>query len=130
MSVALEDLVAPAFPLRKGPRGYFDLARKARVIKDNVLQIVGTRRGERVRRPSFGISWERILFEPADEILFKLLRFEITEGLAKWEPRVTVLEIEPEIDATLGKLRYTVHYVINGLRLKDSASDERDLVRR
>src|SRR5205814_343710 len=58
---------------------------QARVIRDNVRQIVGTRRGERVRRPSFGISCERILFEPADEVLFKLLRFEITEGLATWE---------------------------------------------
>ncbi|MHB9023477.1 MAG: GPW/gp25 family protein [Armatimonadota bacterium] len=68
-------------------------------IHESLRQILGTRRGERFLRPDFGCRLHELLFECNDAILHGLLRHEIRDALARWEPRIIIDEVLVTADA-------------------------------
>lgn len=64
-----------------------------RLIKNDILQLLLTSFGERVKRPSFGTPVRRSSFEPLDDITINRLRNGIEEALAIYEPRVIFKDI-------------------------------------
>jgi phage baseplate assembly protein W len=67
-------------------------------IHESIRQILGTRRGERFLRPEFGSRLPELLFEPNAAILAGLVRHEVRDALAQWEPRIVVLDVTVEAD--------------------------------
>ena len=78
----------PSFPLRAGDRGLFRDDTDVGLIRGNILQILGTRQGERVMLPLFGSKVRDFIHEPLDHITCALLRFDIIRAIRRWEPRV------------------------------------------
>ena len=64
-----------------------------RLIKNDLLQLLLTAPGERVMRPDFGTGIRPYLFEPIDDSGLNILRSNIREAVAKFEPRVTLSEV-------------------------------------
>lgn len=77
-----------AYPVRGGDKGLFNEATDIDLIKGNILQILGTRRGERVMLPLFGSRIPDYIFEPLDHTTCALIRFEAIRAIKMWEPRI------------------------------------------
>lgn len=68
----------------------------ARLIKNDLIQLLLTAPGERIMRPEFGSQIRPTLFEPIDDIQIEQLRESIKQTIARYEPRVDVTEIRIE----------------------------------
>lgn len=99
-----------AFPFQQSNTAIPAAVTDAELVKQSLLQIVQTQRGERVMRPNFGCNLQQYVFENNDELLGQLLRTEIAAAVSKWEPRARLDDISFERnDTTLAvTLLYTV----------------------
>jgi len=70
-------------------------------IHESIRQILGTPRGSRFLLPEFGSRLHELLFEGNDAILRGLVRHEVGDVLARWEPRIVVEEVQVTSDAHL-----------------------------
>ena len=77
-----------AYPVKSGSKGLFNTKTDIDLIKGNIIQILGTRRGERVMLPLFGSRILEFIHEPLDHITCALLRYELIQAVQKWEPRI------------------------------------------
>ena len=59
-------------------------------IHESILQILGTRPGERLMNPEFGSHLKDLVFEPNDRVLRGLLRHYVIDAIERWEKRVYV----------------------------------------
>lgn len=62
-------------------------------IRESIMIILGTAKGERVMRPDFGCGIWELVFAPNDTSTATLVDFHIKEALLKWEPRIEVLDV-------------------------------------
>jgi phage baseplate assembly protein W len=65
-------------------------------LHQSIHYILSTIPGERFFLPEFGSKLYLLLFEPNDYILRDLIQVYIKEALDRWEPRITVLSVEPQ----------------------------------
>ena len=110
------------FPVKADREGSIDLARLDESIKESILLIVGTARGERAMRPTFGCGIHDLVFAPNDTTTAALVSFEVREALIDWEPRIEVLDIQVRPDAEEGNkllihLQYRVRSTNNVFNL-------------
>ena len=78
------------YPVRPGRKGLFSVESDIKLIEGNIIQILGTRRGERVMLPLFGSRLLDFIHEPLDHITCALLRHEVIEAVSTWEKRITL----------------------------------------
>jgi len=82
------------FALRANPvTGDVALKREDQAVKQSVLNILLTKRGERPFDPLFGTNITAQLFENFDPIVETLLDDQIRTSLKNYEPRVEVLSV-------------------------------------
>jgi uncharacterized protein len=81
-----------SFPLRLGVAGLAASAGAAKV-EESIRIILGTGYGERVMRPRFGCNLKSLAFAPNTDATANLARFYVAEGLARWEPRIDVVDV-------------------------------------
>jgi phage baseplate assembly protein W len=62
-------------------------------VFSSIIQILNTRRGERIMYPEFGSDLGPILWEPNDLFLQQQVRVELIRSLTVWEPRVQVVSV-------------------------------------
>ena len=79
-------------------------------INQSIYHILSTRIGERFFLPEFGSMLHTLLFEPNDYILEDMLIHYINEALTKWEPRITVLQVVPEVIEHDNHVPITISY--------------------
>jgi phage baseplate assembly protein W len=103
------------FPLRLGAptidehRGLGESAGEAKVA-ESIQIILGTQYGERLMRPRFGCNLKSLVFAPNDSATANLARYYVTEGLARWEPRIEVLEVSVANDVARARLLIEINY--------------------
>ena len=56
-------------------------------VFQSIFSIIGTKKGERVFRPNFGMTLTSYLFEPCDEITARSILYDISNTIEQ-EPRV------------------------------------------
>lgn len=88
-------------------------------IRESILIILGTSRGERVMRPEFGCSINDLVFEVNSTATTTLVAFHVEEALKKWEPRIELLNVfvAPDEDKR-EKLNIEIDYVIRSTNTK------------
>ncbi len=59
-------------------------------IRESILQILGTRPGERFMNPEFGSRLNDLVFEQNDEVLQGLVRHYVVDAIKRWEKRVII----------------------------------------
>ena len=80
-------------PLRTTPTGEAVLVAEDEDIRQAILIILGTNRGERVMRPDFGAGLDSFVFEPVNLATITRIRNRVTESLITWEARIDVIEV-------------------------------------
>jgi len=82
-----------AFPLGFGAEQSVNMAVYEQDIHQAICIILGTNRGERVMRPTFGAGLEDFLFEPVTASTTARIRVRVLDALIDWEPRIDVEEV-------------------------------------
>jgi phage baseplate assembly protein W len=63
-------------------------------VRQAVLIILETSRGERVMRPDFGAGLDDFVFEPLNTTTCALVGQRVEEALVTWEPRIRLEAVE------------------------------------
>jgi phage baseplate assembly protein W len=72
------------------------LKKDVEAVKQSVVNILSTNRGERPFMPDFGANIQGFLFENVDSVTSALIEEQIRSAIANYEPRVRVLEVNVE----------------------------------
>jgi phage baseplate assembly protein W len=106
---ATESLPQPPAP--PDPPGQIAVSRGDRSVRESILLIVGTARGERLMRPDFGCGIHDLVFGTDDPVTAARVSHEIREALIEWEPRADVLSVDVATDpAQEGVLVISLEY--------------------
>ena len=62
-------------------------------VRESIVLILSTPKGQRVMRPDFGCNLDRFLFAPNNGATRAGAAFEVREALLAWEPRIEVLHV-------------------------------------
>lgn len=74
-------------------KGYFSRQSGVTLVRNNLMQLLNTVKGERVMLPDYGTNLINYLFEPLDEETFTGIRNSIVEAIGKYAPGVTILKL-------------------------------------
>ena len=90
-------------------------------IRESIMIILNTSKGERVMRPDFGCGINELVFAPNNTSTATLIAFYIKEALLKWEPRIELLNVNAEPDEIeQNKLIITIDYMVKMTNTKDN----------
>jgi phage baseplate assembly protein W len=67
-------------------------------VRESIMIILGTARGERVMRPDFGCGLYELVFSVNDTSTASLAIFYVEEALKKWEPRIELIKVDANAD--------------------------------
>lgn len=82
-------------------------------IKEAIRIILGTRKGERVRRADFGCSIHEYTFEILGISVISEMQKAISDALEIWEPRIRNVEVEVDrSNESNGVLVFNISYVV------------------
>lgn len=80
-------------------------------IRQSILIILETAKGERTMRPNFGCGIHDLVFEAIDTTALTRIKSEVEEALRRFEARIDVLDIVVDEDATAqGELLVQLEY--------------------
>lgn len=98
------------YPFQKSGTSFPAVATDDELIRDSLLQLVLTMNGERIMRPEFGTNALSFVFENNDAVLSNLLRAEIQGVIARFEPRVQLVDIL--IEQRASEIILTIAYIV------------------
>lgn len=87
-----------SFPPRVGADGRIQWSEGEQNIREAIYVILMTRLNERINLPLFGSNLGTVLFEPNTVETRHLIGNEISEALARWEPRIVVESVVVDPD--------------------------------
>lgn len=89
-------------------------------IKESIMLILGTSRGERVMRPDFGCRLNEMVFSSIDMGTATLIQTYVEEALLNWEPRIDVTEVTADVNADESVIEIFIEYMIKASNSKDN----------
>jgi uncharacterized protein len=108
------------FPFQRGATSFPAAATDDDLIRSSIVQLLMTSAGERVMRPDLGSNVHNMIFENNDVVLANLARAEVQGVLAKFEPRVQVLDVQ--IEQQESAVILTIVYVVLSTRKTSAVS--------
>jgi len=96
----------------------------ASAINNAIKNILLTRIGSMPGKPTFGSNVSEVIFNQIDHITVSILQTLIEEALYKWEPRISVNDVQvkevPEFNKLIATLDYD--YRDKGLQINEQIS--------
>jgi phage baseplate assembly protein W len=99
-----------SYPMPSEPEGDVAMSAYDADVREAVLIILGTSKGERRMRPDFGAGLHALVFEPMNTTTLALARHQVEEALVTWEPRIDTVTVDVIADAPQGRLMITIGY--------------------
>lgn len=78
--------------------GRIELSSGEADVEEAIRIILGTSKGERVMRPSFGCGIHDYAFASVNATTLHSIERAVEEALVEWEPRIDVLSVEASAD--------------------------------
>lgn len=82
------------FPLRTGPHGGFAMTGGTAKLEQAMRLVLTTYPGERAKQPEFGSRLRDYVFRPVAPNNLAGLAHEVRSALRRWEPRVSITDVE------------------------------------
>jgi Bacteriophage baseplate protein W len=101
-----------AFPLQLNQTGGIKKSEYETKIKESLQVILGTQRGERLMRPTFGADLKRLAFAPNTPATANLAQHYVEDAIRLWEPRVLLDEVIVQNDNSKAQLLIHIRYRI------------------
>ena len=100
-----------AYPVRTRVDGSVAMSQFEDDIREAILIILGTAKGERVMRADFGCGIHDLVFAPINTATITLVENSVREALTVYEPRIELIKVEAVSDrAAEGKLLVNIDY--------------------
>ena len=110
-----------SFPVEPSPAGALRWASEDEKVRQSIWLILSTAPGERQMLPEFGCGIHDLVFEPNTVTLRAQLGVQVQEALARWEPRIEVLDVRVETRSEArNHLDIRVDYQIRELNAVDN----------
>lgn len=90
--------VGVAFPFRLNGQGHIAMNSLEDQVRQSILLILQTAKGERVMRPDFGAGLQPLVFSPMNATTAALAAYEVKDALIRFEPRIEVLDVTANAD--------------------------------
>lgn len=106
-----EEIFGFSSPFRINPNtGGVSSAKGADKLKENIIHILLTGSGERVMRRDYGAGLRQLVHDPNNEALRAIVQHQITKAIGRWEPRVTVDQVQVAVDGPtlVAEIRFMV----------------------
>jgi phage baseplate assembly protein W len=87
-----------AFPLAIDAQGRIAMKSLEDQVRQSILLILRTARGERVMRPGFGAGLDALVFAAGTPTTAALAEHEVRQALVRNEPRIEVLRVAGSLD--------------------------------
>jgi uncharacterized protein len=101
------------YPVRVEADGSISSSSYEENIRESILLILGTAKGERLMRPEFGCSIHKYAFSTMDTLTLRMIENAIYEALIEWEPRIEVNTIKTLTNKSQeGKLLISIDYKV------------------
>lgn len=62
-------------------------------IKSDIMHVIFTPKGQRVRNPNFGTNLIRFIFEPSDDVSWSNVKEEVKSAVTTYIPNVNITDI-------------------------------------
>ncbi|NTU41446.1 MAG: GPW/gp25 family protein [Nitrospirales bacterium] len=99
------------YPVMTTPVGGIGLSVYEDDIREAILIILGTAKGERVMRPDFGCGIHDLVFAPINTATLTLVENSVREALTIYEPRIELMQVSASAErAGEGKLLVSIEY--------------------
>lgn len=72
-------------------------------VRQAIVIILSTARGERLMRPDFGCALQGLVFAPNSSATRGMAECAVRDALREWEPRIDVLKVEASGAGALGE---------------------------
>ncbi len=102
------------FPIQTSQPGVLQTADYEESVRQSILIILGTAKGERVMRPDFGCGIYDLIFEMQTATTAGRISQAVQDALLRLEPRIDVLDVEviAESDRDGDRLVVNLHYEV------------------
>ncbi len=116
-------------PIQNGNSGFFDQSFDTLTqIKNNIINLLNTRQGERRFQPTFGTRLWNLVFEQNQDTLREQAINIVSEDIASWIPNVTVNDITANLltntqiasNADIYMLQIAVTFTVNLTKQTDT----------
>lgn len=74
--------------------GGIAMAEEDACVRQSILLLLSTAPGERVMRPEYGCSLNRLVFAPNDDTTAGIAMHYVRQAINRWEPRVEILTVD------------------------------------
>ena len=107
----MQRAIGITLPLELGNSGYFQQSFDILTqIKSNFINLILTRRGERLHQPEFGCGIHEYLFEPLNSENVEGIRQSVLSAVEMWMPFLELVSLEAEALLDENKVRIYVAY--------------------
>jgi hypothetical protein len=101
------------YPVTTDGNGKIAISRYEEDIKEAILIILLTAKGERLMRPDFGCGVNDYVFSSINSLNISRIENEVREALTLFEPRIEVLDIKTDTkEENNGKLMIEITYKV------------------
>ena len=90
------------------------VSKDASAIKQAIVNVLLTNKGERLMNPRYGSDIRRYLFEPLDYGTAFQIKGNIRDTLERFEPRINVLDIKCKLNFTDNGFDVELQYSVRG----------------
>ena len=66
----------------------------AEKVKSQLIHIVFTPKGQRIRNPEFGTDLIKFIFDPNDDMSWESVKNEVSDSVNRWASNITIRNIE------------------------------------
>lgn len=87
-------------PVQLDENGQIQMTKYENTVRQSILTILSTAKGERVMRPNFGCSIHDRVFAPNTPGTVGQIVSDVRDALVEWEPRIDVLDVDTVGDRT------------------------------
>ena len=63
-------------------------------VRSQLMHIVFTPKGQRIRNPEFGTDLVKYIFEPSDQTTWEAVKNEVTESVKRWASNININSIQ------------------------------------
>lgn len=92
--------IGVTIPIRRGREGMFQQSYTVpEQVKSNFINLVLTKKGERLHQPDFGCDIHAVLFEQINEDTIELARQAVVNAVDKWMPFIELIEFNATQDS-------------------------------
>ncbi len=118
-------------PIQDGNSGYFNQSFDTLTqTKNNIINLLNTRPGERRMQPTFGSRLWNLIFEQNTQDLPEIAVNVVREDISAWIPNITVLDVTANIltndqinkNTDIYRLYVAVQFMLNMTKQQDTVS--------